>query len=61
MGAADTGEAVAVTVEVEVEAVAEVRSFDPHSPIPSLMELTRSLVGGFTSSNSAPLGGGRRW
>jgi hypothetical protein len=26
-----------------------------------LMGLTRPLVGGFTSSNSAPLGGNRRW
>jgi hypothetical protein len=30
-------------------------------PFHLLMELTRTLVGGFTSSNSAPLGGSRRW
>jgi hypothetical protein len=50
------------TVAAEVAAVVVVsRICTLPPPFHQLMELTRPLVGGFASSNSAPLGGGRRW
>jgi hypothetical protein len=50
------------SVEAEAVAVVEVSTFVPFDPLfHLLMELTRPMVGGFTSSNSAPLGGNRRW
>lgn len=56
---------VAVMEEVDIAvvavAVAEVSTILSIDPVPSLMGLTRTLVGGFTSSNAAPLGGNRRW
>lgn len=57
--AMEVGDTVAAAEADEVV----VSSFDPLSPpFHQLMELTRSLVGGFTSGgNAAPLGGGRRW
>jgi len=50
-----------VAVVAVAEAVVVVSQLHPFPLFHPLMELTRSLVGGFTSSNSAPLGGGRRW
>ena len=55
-------EEVDIVVDVAVAEAVVVSSDDPFlPPFHLLMELTRSLVGGFTSSNAAPLGGSRRW
>jgi hypothetical protein len=53
----DTAEAVVAADEVVVSS--NTSFLNP--PFHQLMGLTRTLVGGFTSSNAAPLGGHRRW
>ena len=46
----------------EADVVSSIMSFNNRLPsFHQLMGLTRTLVGGFTSSNAAPLGGNRRW